>query len=167
MGCNGLVGGWRRALYDLPALSASRARRVRKDRLVGTASRARWGSQVQQVLSAPPERMETRWEQLLALQGHSGKEPGNVPRGHHADLLLPPHWVGCAAGHSTRIFYGTSHPARWAASDPGSSRQPVPRVLCQPSRLLKSRYPPPKPVAGGLPAGAWPFQINYLSPLSH
>ena len=93
MRCNGSDGGWRRALRDLSACSASRARRVLKDRLAGTASRARWDSRVQQVLSAPPERMEIRWEQLPAVQGHSGKELGNVRRCHHADPLLPSRWV--------------------------------------------------------------------------
>lgn len=134
MGCHACVGGWRRALYDLPAPSASRARRVLKDRLAGMASRARWDSQVQQVLSAPPERMETRWEQLPAVQGHSGEEP----HCHHADPLLPPCRVGCAACHNTRIFYGAGSPTRSAASDLGSSRQTVLCALCQPNRLLKS-----------------------------
>lgn len=116
MGCNGLIGGWRRALCDLRAYSAFRARRVLKDQLAGMASRARWDCQVQQVLSAPPERMETRWDQLLLCRVILGRSWTVCPT---ATTLLLPHWVGCGSCN-TRMFYGARSPTRPPASDLGS-----------------------------------------------
>lgn len=135
MGCNGLIGGWRRALCDLCVYSAFRARRVLKDRLAGMASRARWDCQVQQVLSAPPERMETRWEQLLLCRVILGRSWAAYPT---ATVLLLPRCVGCAARCNMRMFYGAYNPTRPPAFDRGSSRQTELGALCQPNRPWNS-----------------------------
>lgn len=113
----GWLEGWRRALSDLCSCS-SRARKVLKDQLVEMVSRAQWDCQVQQVLLALLERMETRWELVAAVQGHSGKDLGSVPHCHCAACAVLGRLVVTPG-----VFHGACNPRRatvgrlgWAGS---------------------------------------------------
>lgn len=59
-------------------------RRVLKDRLAGMASRARWDCRVQQVPSAPLERMETR-----ARSGSLARRAARATKGSRVHQVLP------------------------------------------------------------------------------
>ncbi|PKU33277.1 collagen alpha-1 chain [Limosa lapponica baueri] len=133
-----------RALCDLPACSASRARRVLKDRLAGMASRARWDCRVQQVLSAPPERMETRacldhlvrrekqvtlgkWARQAHLdpEVHLDHQEQMVPRGEPGESGEPglPGEVGLPGPKGERGEKGEAGPSG-AAGPPGPKGPP-------------------------------------------